>query len=352
MRSLNSSKLIGVAGLAVVVLAGCPTEPLNSGGPGGVLAQNDETGEQKRFPDEASVAEAPDNWMICENDICPAPRACEKLDEAPCLVRKDCFPHYAGGDPGTSGSGEGGEAGTSAVASAEQPGPEVIVAPCPCLVVTPSGEVVVMDGSDPGKPDDMTNDYPVWCDTANLDMCGMAVPPFAGCSSITPDDGVCPTRACEFQCPPGTSNPTGPNGCLDTCDCVPDDGCSPDECKDPAPGAPNFMCSDGTVGGPACRRDPSSGKCGWHFTGCTDPDPGCADVPQCDLECPPNLRHPVDGNGCVNTCKCEEVDTCAANSCGMLPAVSPRCTNGANAVANCQRVASGQCGWAFFCPAG
>jgi hypothetical protein len=44
--------------------------------------------------------------------------------------------------------------------------------------------------------------------------------------------------------------------------------CSPRECG-PQLGAPNYMCEDGTLGGPgACERDARTGKCGWAFRDC------------------------------------------------------------------------------------
>ncbi|MEK7557491.1 MAG: hypothetical protein AAB538_05920, partial [Patescibacteria group bacterium] len=39
------------------------------------------------------------------------------------------------------------------------------------------------------------------------------------------------------------------------------------ECPRPFPGAPNFYCADGTIGGPACVRFPD-GHCGWQFRQC------------------------------------------------------------------------------------
>jgi hypothetical protein len=45
--------------------------------------------------------------------------------------------------------------------------------------------------------------------------------------------------------------------------------CTPRECG-PAPGAPNFICPDGTLGGPgACERD-ARGKCGYVWHSCDD----------------------------------------------------------------------------------
>lgn len=51
--------------------------------------------------------------------------------------------------------------------------------------------------------------------------------------------------------------------------------CTPRECG-PAPGAPNYMCEDGSWGGPGdCERDPATGKCGYAWREC--PEAGASD---------------------------------------------------------------------------
>jgi hypothetical protein len=45
------------------------------------------------------------------------------------------------------------------------------------------------------------------------------------------------------------------------------DGCTPAACG-PAMGAPNYLCTDGTLGGPGpCRRD-VDGQCAWSYRSC------------------------------------------------------------------------------------
>ncbi|WP_158305919.1 collagen binding domain-containing protein [Anaeromyxobacter sp. Fw109-5] len=45
------------------------------------------------------------------------------------------------------------------------------------------------------------------------------------------------------------------------------DGCTPDACG-PAMGAPNYLCTDGTIGGPGpCKRG-EGGDCGWSYRSC------------------------------------------------------------------------------------
>jgi hypothetical protein len=40
------------------------------------------------------------------------------------------------------------------------------------------------------------------------------------------------------------------------------------KCAGPRPGAPNYLCSDGSTGGPFCG--PSDGGCSWQFRSCPD----------------------------------------------------------------------------------
>jgi hypothetical protein len=51
--------------------------------------------------------------------------------------------------------------------------------------------------------------------------------------------------------------------------CVPDPPaeCGLDECGPPPPCAP-LACSDGTVAGCSCRRDPATHTCGWIHDTC------------------------------------------------------------------------------------
>jgi hypothetical protein len=41
-----------------------------------------------------------------------------------------------------------------------------------------------------------------------------------------------------------------------------------ESCPEPAPGAPNYLCPDGTVAGPACLPDPETSECGWQLIDC------------------------------------------------------------------------------------
>jgi hypothetical protein len=64
-------------------------------------------------------------------------------------------------------------------------------------------------------------------------------------------------------------------------------GCSDSDCQSPRPGAPNVMCSDGSLGGPVCQRD-SAGTCSWEIRQC--PVSGCDPTTgvMCPTACGPN----------------------------------------------------------------
>jgi hypothetical protein len=82
----------------------------------------------------------------------------------------------------------------------------------------------------------------------------------------------------NYICPDGTiAGPSCQAAADGTCgwvivDC-PDSGgggtCDPDACPSPAPGMPNWICDDGTVGGPSCQPD-ADGNCGWIIVQCPD----------------------------------------------------------------------------------
>lgn len=55
------------------------------------------------------------------------------------------------------------------------------------------------------------------------------------------------------------------------------DACTPDECGESQIMMPNWMCPDGSAGGPACMRS-VDGTCGWRVRDCPN-DSGFSDVP-------------------------------------------------------------------------
>jgi hypothetical protein len=73
---------------------------------------------------------------------------------------------------------------------------------------------------------------------------------------------------CKIACPNGFERDD--DGC-EICKCRPVPACDRADCG-PAPGAPNIMCSDGTLGGPVCERT-AEGRCAWIFRDCPAPPP-------------------------------------------------------------------------------
>jgi ZU5 domain-containing protein len=89
------------------------------------------------------------------------------------------------------------------------------------------------------------------------------------------------------------------------------DPCATSDCG-PALGLPNWICEDGSTGGPTgncIRRD--DGSCGWE----------------------------------VNWCPA----ACQASDCGPAPALGLICPDGTTASAVCTRLRDGQCGWDLHC---
>ena len=139
---------------------------------------------------------------------------------------------------------------------------------------------------------------------------------------VCADDGTCPSPlACSeldepsclarADCSPiysGSSDPTDPDGyggCIE----VGPPTCEADACG-PAPGAPAFVCPDGSIGGNTGRcLSNADGTCGWEFRDCPTP------------------------------CDCGD----------ELPAIARICPDGSTGVPECQYRADGTCGWEFIC---
>jgi Antistasin family len=113
------------------------------------------------------------------------------------------------------------------------------------------------------------------------------------CAIFCPNGNVLDARGCPTcQCKPAACTPvtckifcangyeTDAAGCP-ICKCKPTT-CTPSECPAPAPGAPNVMCSDGSLGGPVCERT-NEGRCAWIFRNCPDdPTADCARIRDAD----------------------------------------------------------------------
>lgn len=94
-------------------------------------------------------------------------------------------------------------------------------------------------------------------------------------------------------------------------DCPEPPSCEASDCPDPAPGAPNYLCEDGSTAGPACLPA-SDGSCDWAILEC--PEDGTCDD---EAKCGPALGMPAyvceDGSVGGNTGKCLDNgdDTCS-----------------------------------------
>jgi hypothetical protein len=350
---------------------------------GGVTAINPLTGETRSFDTDTDV---PAGWIVCaSDDTCPAPRPCDELEETACLSRSDCSPVYVGvgayprecelPEPPAICDGEAYAGCTEAAATCAPAdcGP----APLGATYLCPDGSVGGVTGRCIESGDGGCGWETRGCPTpgpeeCELDACGPALgAPAYVCAdgSIGGNTGRCLANAdgtcgwelrecppdecaalpmCDLLCPPGTVNPIDDRGCVDSCSCVPAP-CSDRECG-PAPGAPAYMCPDGSWGGNIglCERS-AAGVCGWVFrecppSDCTDrecgsppdsptlmcddgsiggntgrclrgadgvcgwewrecPDP-CASIPMCDLVCPPGTHNPIDPSGCTLSCEC------------------------------------------------
>jgi hypothetical protein len=81
------------------------------------------------------------------------------------------------------------------------------------------------------------------------------------CHSNCPEDGQACPDVCYGECVGGSGSGTGSGTGGD------EGGGACESCPDPAPGAPNYLCPDGTVAGPACLPD-AAGVCGWQLVEC------------------------------------------------------------------------------------
>jgi len=190
--------------------------------------------------------------------------------------------------------------------------------------------------------------------------------PFVGCGSLE-------SECTELECGPAPGAPNfmcddgswgGPGPCARGADGVcgyawrecPRTECEVEECG-PAPGAPSYMCEDGSIGGNTGRCIPSeeTGECGWEFRDCPPP-PTCADT-----DCGPAPgAHPrcSDGSGSDTVCASVggvcgwqfECGGCSPADCGPAPGADFLCPGGDSAATICEPSAAGSCGWQFYCP--
>ncbi len=310
----RSISCLALTAVLAVLGAGCASSHEGTG----VSAINLRTGERASFADTGSV---PAGWGTCSADgTCPALTTCTDLDESPCIARPDCAPAYAVPTGTTCASGD--------------PSCDAFAA---CYPVDP--------------------------------------PPPVGDGGIPTDDGgtVCPAIACATDCVVGTHHGVDDRGCP-TCACVPDDPpCTDTECGPEPLGVPNYLCDDGSTGGPVCGRG-ADGTCGWTIRTCPTPPPP---PPVCTAtECGPeplgvpnylcddgSTGGPVCERGADGTCgwtirTCPTPPPppppeCSVSACGPLNFLVPSydCDDGTPVQAVCEVGADGSCGWGLSCPA-
>jgi hypothetical protein len=190
-------------------------------------------------------------------------------------------------------------------------------------------------------------------------------------------EGECDPAACGPA--PGVPNEicadgtiAGPTGkCLDidgmtcgweilSCGGGPAAGCDVNACG-PAPGMPNEICADGTIGGPVCQPD-ANGVCAWAIIECGDPplcdEMACGPKPGAPNEvCPdgtiggPACQPDASGICAWVIIECGEPSPCDEMACGPEPAMPAVCPDGTIVGYACDLDASGMCAWmAGLCP--
>jgi hypothetical protein len=120
---------------------------------------------------------------------------------------------------------------------------------------------------------------------------GDSFPSSDGCNACACNAGsvICTARACQLDC-----SAKGACG--------------------PAPGMPNWLCADGSTGGPVC--EPVNGTCGWQ-------------IHQCECKDASGASHKPGetwSDGC-NTCACDQQGyaACTARACACPPNGTVNC---------------------------
>ena len=179
------------------------------------------------------------------------------------------------------------------------------------------------------------------CDSS--DACG-ELPTDASC--VAPEDvesgdrcasePTTPAGMCLPECTADSDCPAADAAlaCIDGA-CLPYDTSDPPACTaadcGPAPGMPNFVCADGSMGGPACTRD-AEGTCGWVIAECPEGcygDDGCPEGSVCNAaeicladpscpECAVCYGYCVDPGStdpCADDSDCPVGEICEAGVC-------------------------------------
>lgn len=241
-------------------------------------------------------------------------------------------------------------------------------------------------GPEPGLPNVVCADGTVAGPTGGClrladGTCGWEItacdPPLCDDAECGPAPGI-PNALCEDGVT--MSGPTGrclasATGCgWEIVDCPPGGGveppadCTADACG-PAMGMPNWLCDDGTLGGPVCQLS-ADGNCGWTLVECPDSgEPVTCEAADCGPapEMPNRLcddGETVAGPACqpdeTGTCAWIIVDcpdpvtppSCDEADCGPAPGMpNYQCPDGTVGGPACQANENGTCQWIIVsCP--
>lgn len=91
--------------------------------------------------------------------------------------------------------------------------------------------------------------------------------------------------------------------------------CAPEDCG-PAPGAPNYVCDDGSVGGPVCER--VEGFCGWHIRECPVVGETCPDASRDAIVLGGVRAFGFCADGCVSTLNIDASPLDVAGACDVV----------------------------------
>lgn len=109
-----------------------------------------------------------------------------------------------------------------------------------------------------------------------------------------------------------------------------------DSCDGPAPGAPNYECKDGSVGGPVCAKNDLD-ECSWLFRACPEEDGDSGDAPgTCENGDCGDFCGGIAGIACGKGEYCLFDESCgAADQGGQCAAIPEACSFEYSPVCGC-----------------
>jgi len=124
--------------------------------------------------------------------------------------------------------------------------------------------------------------------------------------------------------------------------------CPADSCTGTAPGAPNYECADGSLAGPACVE--SNGECGWQILECRDStapdsDPNACTIEECGVA--PGAPNTLCSDGSLGGPACERN---AEGTCGWIFLQCP--PDDSASVDNCECAGPAPGAPNYLCPDG